>query len=41
VRDWAHRAYNIGAAPEKCAGAMDVALAMEAWQKAHGCKTPD
>lgn len=41
VRDWAHRARGLGASEAKVEGAMNVALEMEAWQRLHGCKTPD
>jgi len=41
VRDWAHRARNLGAPQAKVEGAMNVALEMEAWQRLYGCKTPD
>ena len=41
IRDWAARARRMGGSELKAAGAMDVALEMEAWQKAHGFKEPD
>ena len=41
VRDWAHRARNLGASNEKVSGAMDIALEMERWQNRNGAKTPD
>jgi hypothetical protein len=41
VRDWARRAYALGAPDEKWSKAMDCAREMEAWQQVHGCKTPD
>jgi hypothetical protein len=41
VRDWAGRAFNLGASEEKVREAMDLALLMEQWQREHGFKTPD
>lgn len=35
IRDWAERARKVGAPEEKWRGAMDAALAFEAWQEAH------
>jgi hypothetical protein len=41
VRDWAHRAANLGANGDKVSDAMDVALEMERWQTSHTMKVPD
>ena len=41
VRLWAEAAKAVGAPEEKWAGAMDVALQFDQWEKAHGTKTPD
>lgn len=41
VRDWAARAFNLGAPEAKVREAMDLAVEMEQWQRSHGFKTPD
>lgn len=41
VRDWARRVVALGGETDKTREAMDLALEMEAWQAANGCKTPD
>ena len=42
IRHWAKLVYNRGRGnPEMSRAAMEHADRMEAWQREHGCKTPD
>lgn len=41
IDHWADRAHRAGTPDVKVAGAVTIADAMRAWQRAHGAKVPD